>query len=275
MLSPTRTLRRIASRRQEGAGASALFLIGSVVSHGLLYGIAASVSSGAGVTEQSEPTWIEIAVQSEPDIVRAPEAAVIPEEVPPKVASIKTKTQPPPKPPNTANRVKRAAVTALTKQVDERTPSVAEHVVPSIDDAGVEESEEDSSVVVSNDDVHVSEDASTGPAGLGDGDQQKVDPRVVIRAWMKKVQRAVQLRAIRDYPRAAQRMRLQGNVFVAMDVSANGRVTNVRASRASGHDTLDEAAVEAVLAIGDLPSPPREFLSMGKPLTIPIAYRIR
>lgn len=263
--------RKLAARRQEGAGASALFLLGSVASHALLYGIAASAGSLGTPTEEREPVWVEFEVSDiEAEVVRAPEAPLVPEEVPAR-ASIQKKVPSSRKP---RKHLRASAVSALTKQ-EQAPEQETVDVLPSVDDAGVEPQSEDVSPVVVASETTDTQQTTSGPAGLGDGNDHAVDPRVVIRAWMKDVQRSIQRRAIRDYPLAAQRMRLQGNVFIAIDVDVNGRVTNVRTSRASGHSTLDQAAVEAVLALGQVPTPPAEFLKLGRPLTVPVAYRFR
>lgn len=271
MIFPTQSQRYFHVKRQEGAGASALFLLGSLVSHGLVFGIAASVSSGVRHEEPKSHALVEFELtQQPPTPVRAPEQATPAPEVPrPKTKrAIRKKVEP----QLDASKVTAKAPTVLTKQTQVAEPS--EHSLPSVDDASAQESETSETDVIDAGAAEQVVDA-TQPAGLGDGHASELDPRVLIRAWMKKVQRSVQMRAVRDYPRAAQRMRLQGNVFVAMDVDANGNVTRVRTSRPSGHDVLDRAAEQAVVTIGQLPAPPSEFLRLGRPLTIPIAYRIR
>ena len=96
-----------------------------------------------------------------------------------------------------------------------------------------------------------------------------------LRAWVMRVRRAVAARALRDYPRAARRAGLQGNVRVSMSVDARGDIASVRVTRSSGHERLDRAAVASVETVGHLPPPPASFSRQGRPLVVPIAYRLR
>ena len=92
---------------------------------------------------------------------------------------------------------------------------------------------------------------------------------------MVEVNRAVMRRAVRDYPRAARRSRLEGTVLVAIEVDAEGHITGVNVQRGAGHETLDRAAIAAVMAVGAVPPPPDIFNRRGRPLTMPISYRLR
>ncbi|RLB50036.1 MAG: hypothetical protein DRJ42_19770 [Deltaproteobacteria bacterium] len=103
----------------------------------------------------------------------------------------------------------------------------------------------------------------------------QVDHRRLARAWMVEVNRAVMRRAVRDYPRAARRSRLEGTVLVAIEVDAEGHITGVNVQRGAGHETLDRAAIAAVMAVGAVPPPPDIFNRRGRPLTMPISYRLR
>jgi protein TonB len=102
-----------------------------------------------------------------------------------------------------------------------------------------------------------------------------VDHRRLAREWMMEVNRTVMRRAIRDYPRAARRSHLEGTVVVSISVDERGRITEVGVARGAGEDTLDRAAVAAVEAVGTLPPPPDIFNRRGRPLTMPISYRLR
>ena len=102
-----------------------------------------------------------------------------------------------------------------------------------------------------------------------------IDHRRLAREWMLEVNRTVMRRAIRDYPRAARRGHLEGTVVVAISVSEDGRITDVDVERGAGEDTLDRAAIAAVQAVGMLPPPPEIFNRRGRPLTMPISYRLR
>ncbi|MEM6961880.1 MAG: energy transducer TonB [Myxococcota bacterium] len=110
--------------------------------------------------------------------------------------------------------------------------------------------------------------------GQGGAHQGRGDGRYAARQWMTAVNRAIGTRAGRSYPRSARRAGLQGTVIVAIDVVPSGAIRGVTVLRSSTHPILDEAAVAAVRAVGSLPPPPAIFNRRGRPLTMPIAYRI-
>ncbi|MBS0002998.1 MAG: energy transducer TonB [Thioalkalivibrio sp.] len=49
-----------------------------------------------------------------------------------------------------------------------------------------------------------------------------------------------------EYPRISQRRREEGTVVLWVSVAADGRPVNWRVERSSGHERLDDAALEAV-----------------------------
>ncbi|TVP83752.1 MAG: energy transducer TonB [Thioalkalivibrio sp.] len=49
-----------------------------------------------------------------------------------------------------------------------------------------------------------------------------------------------------EYPRISQRRREQGTVVLWVSVAADGSPVNWRVERSSGHERLDDAALEAV-----------------------------
>ncbi|WP_114951480.1 energy transducer TonB [Sphingosinicella terrae] len=51
----------------------------------------------------------------------------------------------------------------------------------------------------------------------------------------------------RDYPRSAVRARAQGEVFARLRIDADGRVTDCRIARSSGHEALDAATCRLIL----------------------------
>lgn len=74
-----------------------------------------------------------------------------------------------------------------------------------------------------------------------------------LSAWARKVERIGNL----NYPQAANRQKLYGNLILDVAVRADGRVEQVRVVRSSGHPLLDEAAIKIVhLAAPYAPFPP-------------------
>jgi protein TonB len=117
--------------------------------------------------------------------------------------------------------------------------------------------------------------ATSGSSSGSSEGSREIDPRVLAREWMRRVSDSILGRALRDYPRAALRQHLEGTVTVAISLHASGRVADVAVLQSSGHARLDEAAIAAVQAVGEVPAPPALFTRRGRPLTMPIRYRIR
>jgi protein TonB len=80
-------------------------------------------------------------------------------------------------------------------------------------------------------------------------------------------------RRIRDrlvYPSVARRAGMQGVAELVFTIHEDGRVSDVRVRKSSGHSLLDEAAVKTVFAAAPFPRPPAPAR-----LAIPIAFRLR
>jgi protein TonB len=58
------------------------------------------------------------------------------------------------------------------------------------------------------------------------------------------------------YPSTARRRSMTGTVQVELDILPTGRVDRVSLASSSSHRVLDEAALDAVRAIGRVPFPP-------------------
>lgn len=83
-----------------------------------------------------------------------------------------------------------------------------------------------------------------------------------------KIQRAI--KKYQNYPKKAAKMRQQGIVEVSFMFKTNGTVNNVKVVKSSGHDSLDEAAVQTVKrAHKDFPILDKDYL-----ITIPLSYRL-
>ena len=78
-----------------------------------------------------------------------------------------------------------------------------------------------------------------------------------------------------DYPWLARRRGWEGQVTLAMRVEDNGRLSNLRVVRTSGHGVLDRSALESARRIGALPEA-RGWLQHGRSLDlqIPVQYRL-
>jgi protein TonB len=90
--------------------------------------------------------------------------------------------------------------------------------------------------------------------------------------YIKRNYRYIQ-RRIRDklvYPAPARKAGIQGVTELSFTIHEDGRVSEVRVLKSSGHGVLDEAAVETVYAAAPFPRPPASAR-----IAIPIAFRLR
>jgi protein TonB len=265
MASPPITVRRRASLSEERAPDRSnlivpAFVAVSAVAHAIVWIVLAALP-GTGIALAFEDTTVEFELAPLPEPEPEPEPMVPPEP------------EPEPEP--------------TTEPEPERTPPPEVTPPPTVvpEDVGVHSVEDGLAV----DAVEATGDGGgvavarpvepqprvVAPSPAPEPVAPAVDHRRLARAWMLEVNRTVMQRAIRDYPRAARRSHLEGTVVVAISVDERGRITKVDVARGAGEDTLDRAAVAAVQAVGTLPPPPDIFNRRGRPLTMPISYRLR
>ena len=76
------------------------------------------------------------------------------------------------------------------------------------------------------------------------------------------------------YPRRAQMLGWTGTTQVMVRMSADGRVKEVSVAKSSGHEILDEEAVEKVKRARQLPQPPEDFRGREFTVMVPIVFRL-
>ncbi len=109
--------------------------------------------------------------------------------------------------------------------------------------------------------------------GAGSGGTDEVDRKGLMKEYLKQINAAVRQHYV--YPRMAQRMRLEGTATVAVTIDAAGHITKAEIVESSGHEVLDEAALEAVLALGDVPAPPEALAWSERTVKIPYRFSLR
>lgn len=97
------------------------------------------------------------------------------------------------------------------------------------------------------------------------------EQRDEIGNWQQAFSRLLVQR--KRYPAQVRRLRLQGKVMVDAAFSAQGAITALSISAGSGHDSLDEAALQLVREAADAA---RQLASPGKSLhrQIPVVYTL-
>jgi periplasmic protein TonB len=77
-----------------------------------------------------------------------------------------------------------------------------------------------------------------------------------------------------EYPAVAKSRNWQGKVILHVQVSAQGLSNSVKVEHSSGHDMLDEAAIEAVKQWRFIPAK-RGDTSIASSVLVPIVFRLR
>lgn len=86
----------------------------------------------------------------------------------------------------------------------------------------------------------------------------------------------VLLRSINpEYPSEARANHLEGDVLLRITISVEGKVSNVEVAESSGHDILDEAAVNAVSKWRFIPARADNGQTIVSSVDIPIVFRLR
>ena len=66
-----------------------------------------------------------------------------------------------------------------------------------------------------------------------------------------------------------------GKVYVTFVVSKDGQITNIKVSKSSYFERLDEAAIKILADIGNIEAIPKELNKHSWEITVPIVYQIK
>jgi len=78
----------------------------------------------------------------------------------------------------------------------------------------------------------------------------------------------------RAYPRQAQMRGWQGEVELALEIGADGRLRDAQVRRSSGFETLDRQALEMARRAHPLPPPPPELQRRDFVVLVPVVFRL-
>ena len=106
--------------------------------------------------------------------------------------------------------------------------------------------------------------------GTGGGDPSAGD----YAGYYDTLQRRLRESLVNAYPAIARRRGLRGTVVVDVEVDASGTLGRVAVVSSSSHSVLDDAALDAVRAVGKVPFPP------GVPprrlrVRLPVVFEVR
>lgn len=94
-----------------------------------------------------------------------------------------------------------------------------------------------------------------------------------IHDWQKSI--VLMISEAKAYPKKARRDRITGEVLVRFTIDLYGGVTMAEVAESSGWPILDQAAVQTVMDIGKMPTPPNYLDGEEFTLLIPLRYRFR
>lgn len=80
------------------------------------------------------------------------------------------------------------------------------------------------------------------------------------------------LESFKAYPRSAKRRREEGTATLTFVIDRQGRVLTARLAKSSGHEALDQAALEMVQAADPLPVPPPDIAGERIEMTVPAEF---
>lgn len=77
------------------------------------------------------------------------------------------------------------------------------------------------------------------------------------------------------YPSTAKRLNQNGKVYITFTISKNGQITNIKISKSSYFEKLDEAALKILADLGNIEPIPNELNKLNWEITVPIVYQIK
>ncbi len=97
------------------------------------------------------------------------------------------------------------------------------------------------------------------------------DPAAV-SAYGRHVAGAVSMH--QRYPRIAQLRQWQGTALLQVELAASGQLQSVRVISSSGHDVLDQQAIDMVRAATPLPPLPAPLAGQILTIDVPVVFRL-
>ena len=95
----------------------------------------------------------------------------------------------------------------------------------------------------------------------------------LVAGFKNSVQQAINTN--KKYPRRAHRRGQQGTVVISFTLLRNGSITNIRVTRSSNHNKLDQAAMKAVRSINGRIPIPNQLNKASWNFSIPIQFRLQ
>ena len=78
----------------------------------------------------------------------------------------------------------------------------------------------------------------------------------------------------KSYPKIAQMRGWQGDVILDLKIDGNGNVLSAKVRDSSGHEALDNQALEMVRKASPFPAPPEALRSRTFNITVPVSFKL-
>ncbi|MGO8760487.1 MAG: energy transducer TonB [Desulfobaccales bacterium] len=108
--------------------------------------------------------------------------------------------------------------------------------------------------------------------GIGPGQGQGSGPGSALQGYLREIRRLLEKH--KDYPQMARSRNIHGVVVVVFTIAPGGQIMTARVSRSSGHDLLDEAALNTIRRVGRFPPFPAELNRQQLTIEVPLAFRL-
>jgi len=184
-------------------------------------------------------------------------------------------TRPEPKPLKKVSRVakKRAKTAPRRAPKTEKTEPQIVQPSPAFVAPAVENAEGPTVAAVTTTDPTLPSGPATSPVETSDaeGEVTDFDLKGALAAYKRKLSRA--LKKDYNYPRAARRAGIEGRAIVRILIDASGNVLSVELASSSGHDILDNAALEAARSVKHVPAAPDSLRWGERHIKVPFRFR--
>jgi protein TonB len=263
--------RQIGGERHNRSEGSARFILGSLLLHALLVWAAISTSVVAGQELAAASLAPPLSVDIEFETVSTPAPPLQPRE-----------------PELPQGRLDQPVVTTAAPSRLDRDPDPERHTTEPAAQAPRVLSAENPYATTGDNEVFtggnpaskattkvIARAASVGPHfGVESGSvNSDAEMTRLLHEWYMKVRAQLGQLAAQSYPKRAQKLGQQGTTKIQVRIDGSGRLLTATIASASGHSTLDHAALSGIRAVAQVAPPPSGAGPTS--LTVPITFRLR
>ncbi|MCA9562374.1 MAG: TonB family protein [Myxococcales bacterium] len=231
-----------------------------------------AVATASDESESSEPEANDEPVVEEPIEQVPPDPEPQPHERHRSAERVEDQEEPETAPEEPETPLVVAAAEPTAEPTDAPIVEAESHSASRQPSNGSESGTADSGVPSRNGRPGNSAEASGPGSGSGEGGGNSDDIGALVREYRSTLESA--LRDAIQTPAAARRRGLSGTTVIEGRLDSEGVIQAARVYRSSGHDILDEAALDGVRALGQLPAPPARIATdvANRSIRIPVEF---